>query len=999
MRPASLRKTVGPNNVRDPVTGFTCLHHAALNSHSECVKLILDYGAKVNAVDYKGSSALHLAAWAGNLQVVKTLLEYDQLSPPACSASTRRRRSSLAAEDPEARGLSPEARAPPQGVDVDLCNNDNQTPVSLAAQFGHDHVVAELLRHGANVHLRNNQLESALDLACLHGHLGTVRLLLDSSSILVEQLRQAASLAERPRELADQSLHQPASLARPSSVSFDSGAGESSSPVHERERRPSMGTWSSLLRGRTARQELANEQPSSNTGSPLQRLTAGTLSLRQKQVNPSRVVELTSQRRATTSVSLETGRAQMLDHSPLHYAIRRGQLDVANLLLRVYGANLLQLSNLGGCLHEVALNNGKHTQAIGFLFDYIASSGPTRCQQLLEGLLSLRDSQERTVFDVIKEMNNRSAHEIRRLIYEFSEQIKQQHLEQSAQVQVQPWLGGGRRHGLNSNGAAAAGTSPAGWRESSQHFSDINSFVTMKRAPRQQAASSKQNTWSSDQKQPAGRPQCWHDEFNLAAARSASNLAELGQSAQADSQPAPYGRRWPAEPSELAPITEQQQRVNQLVRSQTDCSHLMSRFLAAGERYSAQASPADSLPLDRRTINRHYHVYEHEFYPPRLLTSQPTSGQELRRADGVAAQLVHLGAPAELEPVRLSSRLSLNMDGQRRQQQQQPSKSQSSQQQPMDRFLGRHSRSNAPAQVLHYQADQRRSMVQQQQQAQSLESHMSEPQLFESTSKALLKDFDQLIGRELLNRDHREIIHSSLRGARGSSMQLTGVSLDMDQRGENLTVSGTRVVAKLYREQAERQASACSPSSTSSSSAPGSVAPPKPPRPSLQRNQVHRSTCVPGSSEPPRSRPPPPPSSLASPLKVIPPDSYVAGAGSSSSSNTGTEPAGLLKLARPAPVRVPTSLPLVGAGRTNAAASTDGDSGVCTSNSPASLSHDSEELAPNKVTAAFGQRARLQPAACMSPPSPNTAQLCIERALIPLAQVSSREVQVGRPHL
>lgn len=77
----SLRRGPGAN-VQDS-SGYSALHHAALNGHKEIVKLLLDHDASTNIVDVKGSSPLHLAAWSGNVEIVKLLLS----GPSICNVN------------------------------------------------------------------------------------------------------------------------------------------------------------------------------------------------------------------------------------------------------------------------------------------------------------------------------------------------------------------------------------------------------------------------------------------------------------------------------------------------------------------------------------------------------------------------------------------------------------------------------------------------------------------------------------------------------------------------------------------------------------------------------------------------------------------------------------------------------------------------------------------------------------------------------------------------
>ncbi|XP_030741973.1 ankyrin repeat and sterile alpha motif domain-containing protein 1B [Echinops telfairi] len=135
----------GPNVNYTDSSGYTALHHAALNGHKDIVLKLLHYEASTNVADNKGYFPIHLAAWKGDVEIVKILIHHG-----------------------------------PSHSRVNEQNNENETALHCAAQYGHAEVVAVLLEELTDPTIRNSKLETPLDLAALYGRLRVVKMIISA---------------------------------------------------------------------------------------------------------------------------------------------------------------------------------------------------------------------------------------------------------------------------------------------------------------------------------------------------------------------------------------------------------------------------------------------------------------------------------------------------------------------------------------------------------------------------------------------------------------------------------------------------------------------------------------------------------------------------------------------------------------------------------------------------------------------------------------------------
>ncbi|KAL8393205.1 hypothetical protein RB595_003125 [Gaeumannomyces hyphopodioides] len=171
------------SQVKTPATaadedGLTALHFVS----DECagaeakIKLLIDYGAEVNAQCKKGTSPLMRAAGRGRLSVVKLLLEHG-----AC-------------QNVDLYGATPLHYAASSGnvhilqllidhhADINAADNDSMTPLHMACRETKEDAVALLLANGADIESKDNDGFTPLMTAVLSGKLAVVELLLSHNS-------------------------------------------------------------------------------------------------------------------------------------------------------------------------------------------------------------------------------------------------------------------------------------------------------------------------------------------------------------------------------------------------------------------------------------------------------------------------------------------------------------------------------------------------------------------------------------------------------------------------------------------------------------------------------------------------------------------------------------------------------------------------------------------------------------------------------------------------
>jgi len=159
------------------------IHLAAYRGDLEAVKSLIEGGIEVDAKDDDGTP-LHYAAMAGNEAVAQYLIDSDaNTNAGNRNGWTPLHFAAIGGSDEVARMLVA------KGADVEIRSDNGQTPLLRASAEGNKEVIEVLLDNGADVNIDDQAYGyTPLHYAAQYGHMDVVELLIDKKASIEAQL-------------------------------------------------------------------------------------------------------------------------------------------------------------------------------------------------------------------------------------------------------------------------------------------------------------------------------------------------------------------------------------------------------------------------------------------------------------------------------------------------------------------------------------------------------------------------------------------------------------------------------------------------------------------------------------------------------------------------------------------------------------------------------------------------------------------------------------------
>lgn len=185
-----------PYNGNSHVTNGTMIHLACVNKHIDVVRVLVAFGAYIDAQDQNGVTALHLASEHGTVELLSTILAFS----PNINHQDRKGRAAIHKATYNGRLDCVQLLLQVPGINIELCEwAYGQTALHVASGRGLADIAKLLIQHQANVDALDRDGWSPLHNCCSKGYSAVVAVLLNYNArtdVLIYNRWTARSLAE-----------------------------------------------------------------------------------------------------------------------------------------------------------------------------------------------------------------------------------------------------------------------------------------------------------------------------------------------------------------------------------------------------------------------------------------------------------------------------------------------------------------------------------------------------------------------------------------------------------------------------------------------------------------------------------------------------------------------------------------------------------------------------------------------------------------------------------